>query len=275
METKREKLIPLLKSVISALENDSIKYNWIKQCSCNCGVVAQAITGEVHDEMKEKYLNKHLLWLAGRKIDQTWTNLVKEYCPITGEPIAEIFRKFYDVGITREEIVHLEYLDDKKILARTDIDVNEKKMVTKSITEVTIVEIPRSKFASIFFGKTKKEEKSITRTISVPEEKSRYYQDKKNLIKYLTAWVQILHEETQKWKITDVESVVFPAKEIISTFNIITGKGIIKFANDEYEINNADELLALENKLQKEERYEDAVVVRDLIKQFSDKVPTN
>lgn len=216
----KTKLIDVLEKCIAALRAGSVGYNWHEQCSCNCGIVAQAITGKVHDKMKEGYLNKGLVYLEVNKIRCTWSNLVKEYCPITGESLLEIFNLFYSYGISREDIVHLEYLSDKKILAKSGIDVNEKRYINQTFTipkqvvikkqvdiEKVVTVDTEGWFNRFIYGKTKtiiiKEPKIIDAIVTEYEEGKRtvldtkfeYYKSKENLIKYLSAWVEILKEE--------------------------------------------------------------------------------
>lgn len=147
----KTKLIKALKVAINALEKDTVEYDWYEQCSCNCGVVAQAILGKTKYEIDrdlDKASSKR--WDQDKDGAMTWKNMVKRYCDITGKSTSQIFKDLTENGMTVEDITHLEYLENKAILKRADIRV--------------------------LFHKN-------------------YYKKKKNLIKYLKAWVNILEEQ--------------------------------------------------------------------------------
>ena len=55
---RKDTLVKGLRTAIDALKNDTINYDWINQCSCNMGVVAQAVLEVSPDELKQ--LNKEL-----------------------------------------------------------------------------------------------------------------------------------------------------------------------------------------------------------------------
>ncbi len=176
-------LIEALKAVVNALENDTVEYDWYQISHCNCGLVAQAITKTDKETLNDIYLNDISISLQS-KIDSEytpgWSQMVKEYCPLTGEPIAEIFQKLYSAGMKREDIAHLEYLSDPKILAASTVN-------TGTYTKTYTVDEIRETGWWIF----KKEH-----TFRVQKTKAiNYYEVKENLLAYLKAWIGILNKE--------------------------------------------------------------------------------
>lgn len=208
----KDNLIKALKLSIHALETGIVKYEWNKNQTCNCGVVAQAILGKTHEEllilisptgrMVSKKINPHVVdgWSA------TWKQCVQETCSITGETTEKIFKQLFKAGMSPEDITHLEYLENPAILKRANL--YQTKTVTKKIktgeTKATVpvkIKVPPKGI----FGFLKKETEEIiyeTQTVETFEERQfeetalekDYYKKKENLIKYLKAWVEILEE---------------------------------------------------------------------------------
>ncbi len=246
------KLISSLQDAIKALENDSIEYDWWKTKSCNCGVVTQAITGLSAAAVDHSLgvLLKHNPDLKNG--DVSWSTFVKEFCPITGEPVVSIFKKLHEAGLTREEILNLEYLKDKKILDRSGIYTG--------ITWETV--ITQKKFL-LFFKRTKEERVPFA-----------YYEIKSNLIKYLRAWVGILKESEEVFTFTVQNTSGQP-----TYMNAIPpGSILFEVNSDEYKtiiINGEkclykkkEDLESLMKMYEKEENYE----LADLIKNEIQKV---
>lgn len=205
MESKKQKLIRGLNLVINALKNNTIHYEWTEQHSCNCGVVAQSILGRNKVE-----INQYWVEASGKlgqfetdkkKIDRTWQNAVKHLCPITGEPMAEIFKKLFEAGLSKSDIVHLEYMDNKAILDRSGINMKIRKTIKEKVFEKTVEETEIQKHPNFFlrlFGKKieVKVKKDVFKEVSSEKtvDDDNYHTRRGNLIKYLTAWVLILQE---------------------------------------------------------------------------------
>lgn len=167
MSTRKQKLIKALKLVINNLKNDTANYEWNHQSTCNCGLVAQAITNlsqhelaelshSMFDELDKKYKDNKSTTIS-------WQLAVKEYCPLTGEPLKDILKKLFQNGLTKEDMVHLEYMTNPAILKKSGIRV--------------------SKFP--YFGKF------VGSFFPIKD----YHSKQQNLILYLQAWVSILENE--------------------------------------------------------------------------------
>jgi hypothetical protein len=50
---KKEHLINSLRIAIDSLQNGIIKYDWNEQCSCNAGIVSQAVLGISINELQK------------------------------------------------------------------------------------------------------------------------------------------------------------------------------------------------------------------------------
>jgi hypothetical protein len=206
---KKEHLISSLRVAIDALQNDTIKYNWYEQCSCNAGVVSQAVLGISLDEFEKlrkpafDKLKKHNDRIEDNRnhIQMTWKNSIKYTCSITGKDMPKVFQDLEDAGLSRFDIAHLEYMDNPAILAESTIEKIKVKVGTQVVgqtqKEVTI---------SSFFGLIK-EKKMVTEDIIEDffemRYPSNYYEKKENLIKYLSAWVRILEKQPTVTSVTD------------------------------------------------------------------------
>lgn len=173
---KRITLINALIAVVAALENGTVDYDWKNVSHCNVGLVAQAITRTDKHGLFNDYLNEMAVKIKGKYGSErcpTWTQMVVEYCPLTGEPMTEIFKKLYAAGMHREDISHLEYLNSAQIMHNTSID-------TKNTIETYYEEEVQGWW--IF-----KEEVTVEKRRSV-----RYYEKRENLHAYLKSWIDIL-----------------------------------------------------------------------------------
>ncbi len=202
---KKEKLVSSLKIVIDALRNDTIYYDWNEQHSCNAGVVAQACLGITRDEVNS--LRSPLFSVLddlnekrddSKKINLTWKNAVKYGCPITGLSNFEIINRLEKAGLSKADIVHLEYLENPAILEISGI----KKVETVSKEKVDEIVRFEEKERSSFFGRmfggktTLKIVEPVYKETVVEKYPVSYYSKKENLILYLSAWVKILTQET-------------------------------------------------------------------------------
>jgi hypothetical protein len=239
---KNEKLITSLNVVVTALENGTIEHNWSKTDKCNCGLVAQAIVGVSPGNLFKNFIQP--LANEMRKVDPkykdaapTWQQMVGAYCPLTGEPIAEIFKILYAAGLTREDIGHLETLSDPNILAKTKISKSAVVGTREEIKKTT--EVVKADGISRLFGGKKKvtTEETITVKKNVP-----YYEGKDNLIKYLKAWILILGDT--------------PAKDALE-FTLAEQK------KNKYSGKTDNFLIELRNKFVAAEKYVEAAEVRD------------
>ncbi len=203
---KKEKLISSLNIVINALENDTIHYDWVKQQSCNCGLVAQTILGNSSEELNDRVnsegiFNRELFKNKLGSDDVTWKNAVKMWCPIAGKPMKQIFSDLEEAGLSKEDIVHLEFMDNPAILSLSGIEKTQKR--TERVW-VGTRQIPRTDFWGKLFGSKTSEDIYENQVI---EETYKWWSSPKNLAKYLKAWVSILKENRESLNENDFENL--------------------------------------------------------------------
>lgn len=107
------KLITALRTAAKALDEETFDYDWSFTSTCNCGSLCCALLGKSAAEMV-KLIPKDI-----HKVGHvTWTNLVGQYCPISGLPANSLFCELVRCGLTPKLIVELENLSNPEILAR-------------------------------------------------------------------------------------------------------------------------------------------------------------
>lgn len=83
-------------------------YQWGHMGSCNCGFLAQQITGlnkrEIHNSAMERYGD--------------WNEQLHDYCPSSGLLIDDIISAMLDFGFDADDLKHLEKLSDPEVLRR-------------------------------------------------------------------------------------------------------------------------------------------------------------
>lgn len=98
-------LIQALRLTAKNLENGAY-HSWGHHGACNCGNLVQSVTNFTKDEIL-RYAHDG----AGE-----WTELAIDFCPITNAPLALIFHKLEEIGLTPTDIHHIEYLSDEEVL---------------------------------------------------------------------------------------------------------------------------------------------------------------
>ncbi len=203
MNKNKESFIKSLTLAINALKNDIVHYNWDDRHSCNMGVLAQVMLETDMDGIREmsntlfdgfNALNAPLKRGDDDWVPQTWKNAIQRFCPITGKSVHSIIKQLEQAGLTREDMVHLEYLENEAILAGSDI----QKVARHKQTQIGIVKtektVPSKNLFLALLGKktTVVEQIPQYKEEVVYEYPENYYTKKENLIKYLVSWVKIL-----------------------------------------------------------------------------------
>ena len=83
-------------------------YQWGHYGHCNCGHLAQTLTGRTPGEIHRMATSR-----AGE-----WQDQAREFCPTSGFALADVIRDMLGVGLAIEDLVALENLHDPKVLAR-------------------------------------------------------------------------------------------------------------------------------------------------------------
>lgn len=88
------------------------RYEWGHVGRCNCGHLVQTISQKTDAEIIRSF---------GPQLDE-WTEHANDYCTTTGSPIEDLFSDLEAVGFYREDVRHLEYLSDRRVLKRLPVD---------------------------------------------------------------------------------------------------------------------------------------------------------
>lgn len=120
MARATRQLIDALERTVVRLRSD-VHYRWTDMGACNCGHLAQTVTGESPAEIRA------LL----RRRPGEWAEQAMEYCPGTGLPVEHVFDKLLELGLTVFDIAHIERLSDPQIVRRLPRPIR----VTKSFRD--------------------------------------------------------------------------------------------------------------------------------------------
>lgn len=158
--------IEALEKTIYNLENNVYEYNWDSYESCNCGVLAHSIIGS-NSLYDTGYRNSPSCMGFGASSEF--------HCLTTNLPLPEVFQAVKDAGFTFEEMLHLEVLNNVKILVhpgldRWSLDYKNKTDVIKYLK--AWVEVLKEESVVIPEVKEPTPEpkaKEIIRYVSVPE----------------------------------------------------------------------------------------------------------
>lgn len=82
-------------------------YQWGHFGMCNCGHLVQTVCGLAPPQI-------HRLALEG---DGDWEQLANAYCPTSGFAIDDVITRLLELGLSTEDVGHLEKLDDPAVLA--------------------------------------------------------------------------------------------------------------------------------------------------------------
>ena len=117
------KLIDLLQQTVALLER-SDQYQWGHSGACNCGHLAQVITG--YDKAQIHY------WAMQKGGD--WTDNSSDYCQTSGYEIDRVIEIMLEAGLQLEDIQDIENLSNRRILehlpgGRRSLNHNKKEDV--------------------------------------------------------------------------------------------------------------------------------------------------
>ncbi|MBV72395.1 MAG: hypothetical protein CMH52_13810 [Myxococcales bacterium] len=99
------RLIEILKDTAKRLKSGAT-YRWTHQGRCNCGHLAQTITGLSPDDI-------HQIALTG---EGEWRDHAQTFCESSGLAVDDLITQLLNAGLTIEDLGHLEWLSDPKVL---------------------------------------------------------------------------------------------------------------------------------------------------------------
>lgn len=83
-------------------------YHWAHVGKCNCGHLAQTITGLSASEIFQRARASNL---------DEWTEYANDYCPLNNEPLDAVINSILEAGLERSDLHRLEYLSDARVLS--------------------------------------------------------------------------------------------------------------------------------------------------------------
>ena len=104
MNMKRQELARHLR-VTAARLRDGASYRWTHQGRCNCGHLAQTLTGLSGGEIHQIALRS----------EGEWVDHVAEYCETSGLPVNDLIRSMLSFGLLIDELADLERLASSKV----------------------------------------------------------------------------------------------------------------------------------------------------------------
>ena len=104
-------LVKALRTTAARLSQGA-PYQWGHMGCCNCGHLAQTLT-----HLSRAEIHKMALRRAG-----DWGEQVVEYCPTSGFPLDHVIDTMLEAGLSRDDIRHLENLDDLLILRQIPLE---------------------------------------------------------------------------------------------------------------------------------------------------------
>ncbi|MCS6819827.1 MAG: hypothetical protein NZ522_07725 [Chitinophagales bacterium] len=99
----------LYRALLQAADNlrQNQPYEWGHMGSCNCGHLAQVLLNVSKDEIHSAAMEK-----CG-----DWNEQIASWCPVSGLEIDRLIFMLFEKGLSREDLMHLEYLSSPDILS--------------------------------------------------------------------------------------------------------------------------------------------------------------
>jgi hypothetical protein len=112
MATPTIELIAALRNTAKKIEQGA-PYMWGHMGACNCGNLAQDLTGFTKAEI-------HAFAMRGVG---DWSEQVEEYCNSAGAPLDLVIEKLLAAGLTQQDLISLERLSSDKILGKLPLEM--------------------------------------------------------------------------------------------------------------------------------------------------------
>ena len=98
-------LVTALRTTAARLAAGS-QYKWSDFAQCNCGNLVQSVTP----------LSPREIYEAAFQRRGDWGEQAREFCPSSGYPIDFVLARLFELGLTPEDVGHLERLSDDRVL---------------------------------------------------------------------------------------------------------------------------------------------------------------
>ena len=129
-------LVVALRETASRLRREHITYRWASFAHCNCGHLAQTITGLSPEEIQRRAMRREGDWGSQARevavrgfprfdfgdrpaLDEgAWEPQDVGACQVTGAPLDDILQDMYALGLDSHDVGHLERLSDPSVRRR-------------------------------------------------------------------------------------------------------------------------------------------------------------
>jgi hypothetical protein len=98
-------LVNALRRTAARLDAGS-HYKWSDFASCNCGNLVQSVTT----------LSARDIYEAAFQRGGDWGEQAREFCAASGYPIDFVLARLFELGLTPDDVRHLERLSDDRVL---------------------------------------------------------------------------------------------------------------------------------------------------------------
>lgn len=93
--------------------NSGADYAWSMQGACNCGHLAQTLTGLTSAEIHARGLEK----------PGDWRDHIEDWCTTSLYPIDQVIRLMLDAGLSLDDVANIERLGDQAVRAAMPRDL--------------------------------------------------------------------------------------------------------------------------------------------------------
>tara|TARA_R110002072_G_scaffold124427_1_gene259990 strand:+ start:376 stop:846 length:471 start_codon:yes stop_codon:yes gene_type:complete len=107
MATASKELVEALRATALRV-SEGAAYQWGHYGHCNCGHLAQTLTGHGPHELQRR----------ATASEGEWRDQAQEHCPTSGAPLGEVIGEMLGAGLSIDDIVALETLDHPRVLER-------------------------------------------------------------------------------------------------------------------------------------------------------------
>lgn len=132
----RSRLVVALRETAARLSRDDVTYRWASFAHCNCGHLAQTITGLDPAEIQRRAMRREGDWANQARergargfpefdfgdrpaLDEgAWEPENVGACLATGAPLDEVLDRMYELGLRPADVAHLERLSDPAVRRR-------------------------------------------------------------------------------------------------------------------------------------------------------------
>ncbi|MEM9731422.1 MAG: hypothetical protein AAF997_22805 [Myxococcota bacterium] len=136
MAKASRELVIALRQTAARLVVESVPYRWGSFSLCNCGHLAQTVTGLAPGEIESRASRGEGDWATQAwhtepvrfpsfdygdrpALDEgAWEPEDVGACQVTGAPLDDVFRSLYRLGLSREDVGYLERLSDPAVRRR-------------------------------------------------------------------------------------------------------------------------------------------------------------